>query len=299
MARRLLPRLWKRDISRAFRRVPVYKQHLDLSWVVWLSQGVTWSAQHLGMPFGTVSAVYAWHRIGYMLWWLVVVHCKAPAARFVDDFFGASKHGVVWTAGKCLTVLSHVLGSPTEGGKDAVVLSQVIVLGVESTIDWPRRTISTAIDKIKAHKWLFLLLECLDSGHMTSVAALKFAGRLNFAVVACGNRVGRAYIAPFYAQGHAPLFDSSLSTLLELSCLRWCQYLRGRPLSVHRAVGCSRPQVITWSDAAGESGWIAAVVHVNGTFYWTRMLTPQAIWDQLIPRDGSSLSTLLELSCLP
>ena len=124
---------------------------------------------------------------------------------------------------------------------------------------------------------------------MASVAALKFAGRLNFAVVACGIRVGRAHIAPFYAQGHAPLFGSSLSTLLELSCLWWCQYLRVRPLSVHRADGCSRPQVITWSDAAGASRWIAAVVHVNGTFYWTRMLTPQAIWDQLIPRDDNQI----------
>ena len=59
------PLMWKRDVASAFRRVPISSMHLDLAWVVWASEGAVWVAQHLGMPFGTVSAVCAWHRVGH------------------------------------------------------------------------------------------------------------------------------------------------------------------------------------------------------------------------------------------
>ena len=62
------------------------------------------------MPFGTVSAVYAWHRVGHALWYIVVVAVVgllAPMGRYVDDFFGASKYGVSWTGGACLSVVAE------------------------------------------------------------------------------------------------------------------------------------------------------------------------------------------------
>ena len=58
------PKLWKRDLRKAFRGVPIRADHLDLSWVVWMCFGVTWVSQHIGMPFGTTSAVYGFHRLG-------------------------------------------------------------------------------------------------------------------------------------------------------------------------------------------------------------------------------------------
>ena len=45
------PRMWKRDVSKAFRRCPIAEEHLDLSWVVFMALGRTWVSQHLGMPF--------------------------------------------------------------------------------------------------------------------------------------------------------------------------------------------------------------------------------------------------------
>ena len=53
-----------------------------------------YSAGNLGMPFGIVSAVYVWHRVGFALWY-IVVGLLAPMGRYVDDYFGASKTGVV------------------------------------------------------------------------------------------------------------------------------------------------------------------------------------------------------------
>ena len=67
------PRMWKRDVSKAFRRLPVDASHLDLSWAAFVSEGVHMVAQHVAMSFGTTSAVHAWHRV-----W-VPVCCRPPA----------------------------------------------------------------------------------------------------------------------------------------------------------------------------------------------------------------------------
>ena len=122
------PLQWKRDISKAFRRVPICPEHLEFAFVIWRDQGAEWVSQHLCMPFGTVSAVYSWHRVGYVLWLIVVDLFRAPLARCVDDFFGCSRAGVVWTGGAVLTVLSRLLGFMTDPGKDADNMIQVVVL---------------------------------------------------------------------------------------------------------------------------------------------------------------------------
>ena len=126
--------MWKCDASNAFCRVPIAAEHLDLAWVIWSSMGIIWTAQHREMPFGTVSAGVGWHRVGYAFWWILVVHFKAPAARFVDDFFGVSKCGVYLTAGRLLSVVSRIMGLPIDDGKDADDMLTIVVLGIEATI---------------------------------------------------------------------------------------------------------------------------------------------------------------------
>ena len=58
------PLLWKRDIESAFRKLPIQVDHLDLTFVVFMVDDVAYVAQHVAMPFGTTSAVHAWHRVG-------------------------------------------------------------------------------------------------------------------------------------------------------------------------------------------------------------------------------------------
>ena len=67
-----------------------------MMWIVWLSGGIVYAAAHRGMPFGAVASVVAWHRIGARLSRVVLQSAKAPVARYVDAFFGASKAGVKW-----------------------------------------------------------------------------------------------------------------------------------------------------------------------------------------------------------
>lgn len=277
-------RMWKRDVSKAFRRVPIRSSHLEFSWSVWSDQGVLWTAQHKGMPFGTVSAVYAWHRVGHMLRTLVLRIFKAPVARYVDDFFGASKLGVVYTGGWLLTVLAGLLGFPTDPEKDSDNAESMVVLGSLCRVDFRGRSLRTHVEPSKAAKYAQLLQTVLDTNLLEPGQASKMAGRLSFAVTVSGNRVGRAYIKPFYAQAHAPLPGHVVSPWLRRSAEWFIRYLKQPPVSVRRGCGNDRPCVVSWSDAAGESTWVAAVICVTGTFFWTRLQTPPEILKLLLDR---------------
>ena len=50
--------MFKGDVSQAFRRLPVAERHLDLAWVVWISNGTLYKARHSGLMFGPTGAVY-------------------------------------------------------------------------------------------------------------------------------------------------------------------------------------------------------------------------------------------------
>ena len=130
--------MWKRDVSKAFRRCPISVDHLDLSWVVFAAEGLYWVSQHLGMPFGATSAVYAWHRVGNLLAWVILTSARAPLGRYVDDFFGASRSGIFWTGGKLLDVLGLALGFPMDPEKSVDSSVLMDVLGIEVDLQWAR-----------------------------------------------------------------------------------------------------------------------------------------------------------------
>ena len=107
-------------------------------------------AQHLAMPFGTTSAVHAWHRTGAFLLAAVRRLCLAPSGRYVDDFFGASREGVYWTGGKCLDVIADLVGFPCKPEKSVEELGRIVVLGAQVAVSLAARTISVQIDEKKA-----------------------------------------------------------------------------------------------------------------------------------------------------
>eukprot|EP00971_Amphidinium_carterae_P331919 6465766-Amphidinium_carterae.1 len=144
--------------------------------------------------------------------------------------------------------------------------------------------ISLRVADDKADKWTSQLKGILDVGRLSPGEAAKLAGRLSFAVTVTANKVGRAYVKPFFAQAHDPLPHDALSPLLRESVRWWLQYLSLRPLAIRLKGITVRPTVYMWTDAAGESRWLAAVVYAGGKYYWTRMLTPDVTWNMLLPR---------------
>ena len=94
------PVMFKRDIKRAFRTLAIRREHLHLFAMLWCFEGCVYRADHVAMPFGTVGAVYGWHRFANVYLAALRRLFLVPAAKFVDDFFGAGRSGVKWTAGR-------------------------------------------------------------------------------------------------------------------------------------------------------------------------------------------------------
>ena len=290
--------MWKRDISKAFRRVPIASEHLDLSWVVFAFAGTTWVAQHTGMPFGTVSANMAWHRVGNLLAAIVRRAFLAPLGRYVDDYFGASRPGLKWTGGRILSIIAMLMGFPCDNKKDASDALEMIVLGAIVSVDVSQLAVRLAVDSIKAALWCRLLHQVRDNMHCESGLASKLAGRLSFAVCVANHRVGRAFIKAFHAQPNSPLTTCLAGPLL-LQAVEWfILYLTVRPRATRYADTSLRPHIRTWVDASGEGRWIAAVMFCDGRWFWTRMKTPQALWDQLLPRGDHQIGFQELLSVL-
>ena len=284
-----VPVVWKRDISQAFRRVPVKESHLDCAWVVFLRGGKPFVSRHCGMPFGSTSAVYGWHRLGHFLRTVAVRYFRAPAGRYVDDYFGSDPEGVRYTGGRCLSLASNLLGVPTAPEKDADDRFQMTVLGVDCVILPEAAAVTLQVDSEKAARWTAQLEEILATGVLEQGMASKMAGRLSFAVSAAAGRVGRAFLKPFFAQANDPLPGGRASPWLLRAAEWFIHYLRVQPPLRQEADLSARRHVRTWSDAAGVSRWVAAVVEVDGEFLWTRVRTPDHIWRQLLERGDQQI----------
>ena len=53
--------------------------------------------------------------------------------------------------------------------------------------------------------------------------------------------------------------------------------------------GVDLPQVRLWTDAAGESRMIAAVMEIAGKWYYTYMKVPDDVWDQFLQRNDHQI----------
>ena len=108
----------KADINAAYRRIPIRPKHQRLCHIAFLHKGEVVIAQHLGLPFGAVSSVHDWDRVG-VLRCLVLVHIaivfvtgaflcslarrvlKIPMKRYVDDLFDGDRRKCILVAMNC------------------------------------------------------------------------------------------------------------------------------------------------------------------------------------------------------
>jgi hypothetical protein len=165
----------------------------------------------------------------------------------------------------------------------------MVVLGAKVAVSWLLRNVRTCVEERKARIWARQLQQLTDEDFCEAGDASKWAGRLSFSVTAAADRVGRAFIGAWHAQAHCPLRGGRLSWRLYCSALWFVAYLR-LGLTAARAVGDEvRPRVLTWTDAAGASRWLAALVLVEGRFFWTRLLTPPEVWAQLLERGDNQI----------
>ena len=127
---------------------------------------------------------------------------------------------------------------------------------------------------------------------------MRLADRLSFAVSVSLGRVGRAYVKPFYAQAYDPLPNARAPWRLRFASSWWTEYIVSQP-KAEFPLSAQRKRVLAWTDAAGASRWLAAVVFIPSEgFLFTRMRVPEAVWVQLLPREDHQIG-MQELLAVP
>ena len=192
------PLMWKRDVHKAFRRLVVKPEHAEFAWSVFPYADQVWVVQHFGMPFRAVSSNQAWHRVGSFIRFLVRRIFLTPVNRFVDDFFGASRRGVQKNGGWIMSQLCTLLGLALDEEKSEDLMTSMVVLGSRIQVIWEDRRVTSRIDEAVAKKWSEMLKAILDKRQLHPDAALKMAGLLGAAVTCSLDRVGRAFVKPFF-----------------------------------------------------------------------------------------------------
>ena len=83
--------MWKADIDCAYRRLPLLPEHRRHARVAFRCDGGVKIFQHCALPFGAISSVHHWERIGALLCAIARRILHLPVYRFVDDFFAACR----------------------------------------------------------------------------------------------------------------------------------------------------------------------------------------------------------------
>ena len=246
---------FKADVDAAYRRVPVASSCLNLVWIVFLVNGITWASCHRSLAFGLVAAVHAWNRVGACLTHICRQLLKIPLLRYVDDLFAVEPSRSAPHALSCVArVIRAVLGTDAlRAHKMAVGNYSLACQFSQWTRSWSRAacaamqgvkvseaplvvlgaSVSCLIAVLrccpspdKAAKWSDILLRVIATGIMSPGLAKKMAGRLSWAAQTTFRRAGRAMVRPFFAQAFAPLRGARASPALLSACHWWQVVLR-------------------------------------------------------------------------
>ena len=189
---------------------------------------------------------------------------------------------------RLLDVLGLALGFPMDSAKSLDSSLPMDVLGIEVDVNWSRKLITLCVMQEKAQKWLAALRRILEFRTLSPDEASRMAGRLSFAVSAAANRVGRAFVKPFYAQANAPMMGWRCSTMLMNATLWWVTYLERRvKATVSSTLACRH--WICWTDASGAARLIAAVIASPSGIFFARARVPDWIRRQVLPREDEQI----------
>ena len=178
-------------------------------------------------------------------------------------------------------------GLPLDPDKSEEGVLSMIALGARLSLSAAEVLLTVAEDK--AAFWVSILLDILITGVCAPELALKMAGRLSFTVTLAANRVARAYIRAFYAQGHAPLAGNAISIALRRGCRFFIQYLVARVI-VKKLAARNSPHINIWSDATGAGRKIAFFAHHPVTGWtWSSWSPPEEVYLALLARDDHNI----------
>ena len=211
------PTLMKADIDAAFRRIPIAPEHYFAAFVMFMALGRVYVAKHHAMPFGALSSVHAWDRVGSFLLSAARRILKIPMLRYVDDYFAVDKDGCAEHGLDCFVRLVRCLLGDGAIAKEKIshgvpltILGLDIMPSMDGFACWPRPE--------KVEKWVRRIDTALQTNRLCSGEASKLAGALGWAAQNMFRRIGRAMLRPLYNQARRR--RAAINKPLTL-CLNW------------------------------------------------------------------------------
>ena len=104
-----------------------------------------------------------------------------------------------------------------------------------------------------------------------------------------GDKVGRAFIKPFFMQAYCPTYNFVMSPLLKEALMWWIEYLEVMPTIERHMNNKNRPEMTLWTDAAGASTNCAALLWTGTEYVWTMDECPNHIYSQFLDRHDDQI----------
>ena len=273
----------KSDFQAAYRSCPIHPEHVPLANVLIRDphSGDLRVSPQYAMPFGAVSAVYAWDRLGEAFTSILQRVFLFPVSRYVDDLFMP-----VWAehskeSREILLEVISLFGAVLSPEKTPAPCTSMPVLGVLVSIDGD--SVNLSIEEHRIEFWLSELqrLAGLSGVHRRHLAC-RMAGRLEFAASAAWGARPRSHFNGLYKlSSGSPLDDlvtGDLSYLLDL--------MASSPPSrtLFLAPRGDTPLVL-YTDASGAPANGLGAVLVDGEkVTWTSCRCPSRLLECFRPR---------------
>ena len=189
-----------------------------------------------------------------------------PLLRYVDDYFGVGRRE---TTEHMLSVFMRLvevcLGKGSLQKEKTDCGSSLAVLGLLLKIMPDGLQIS--VDSDKREQWLDIIQGAIDKHQLSAGTAGKLVGKLGFGTQFAFGKRGRAMLRPIYRQQYAPLKGGFTSELL-ISALRWWRrFLYTNPVTRVRHDSHDRDVAHVFTDAAGETRRICAMVFSDNQWH--------------------------------
>ena len=136
-------------------------------------------------------------------------------------------------------------------------------------------TLPIKLPSKKAAAWAMSISAHVSCGRISHADLESVIGRLSFTQTSVFGRIGRAMLSPLYVELHAKTYDATLD-LKELTTLRWRVVALGHMRPRLATSKPALPERVAYTDAAGKSAIIAAVV-VNPERFTTNK-TIDGVW---------------------
>ena len=266
----------KSDFRAAYRSCPIRSEHLPFTRIiVWNPDKQCYQeTSHNCMPFGSLSAVYAWDRLGQFISKIIARGLSTPVNRYVDDLFLVDYQKSAKELLSSIIELVNFIGLTLDPDKSPEPSPSQTVLGVKVSLSQKKTrniwhyTADLSLDEIKAENWKLKISEILQEGHISQHVCQKLAGRLNFISHAILGPIGGCKTRQLYhfASRHG---KHALSTHLAQELEWWLSYLQSG-----RSVSCKVSPVqknvpILYTDAEGHGG-IGAYTILQSNRLWFR-----------------------------